>query len=116
MLLDSIEPPEKDMKDKTPRGRPVLSIIRGGTTYRLYKDGNTLRMFVAGRDGFEAGYVSEPTVSAMEAAIDSFEEEMLSLEAEHRTPVRSKRSELEALMRNYTEYQRDLPPWARGPG
>ncbi len=25
-------------------------------------------------------------------------------------------SELEALMQNYNEYQRDLPPWARGPG
>jgi len=100
-------------EDTIPRGRPVLSIERGGTTYRLYKDG---RMFVAGRDGFFAGYVSEPTVSAMEAAIDAFEEEMHFLEAEYRTPVRSKRSELEALMRNYTEYQRDLPPWARGPG
>ena len=75
-------------EDTIPRGRPVLSIERGGTTYRLYKDGNTLRMFVAGRDGFFAGYVSEPTVSAMEAAIDAFEEEMFSLEAEHRTPVR----------------------------
>ena len=86
MLLDSIEPTkESNMKSTIPRGRPVLSIIRGGTTYRLYKDG---RMFVAGRDGFEAGLVSEPTVSAMEAAIDAFEEEMFSLEAEYRTPVR----------------------------
>lgn len=25
-------------------------------------------------------------------------------------------SELEALMQNYKRYQRDLPPWARGPG
>jgi len=25
-------------------------------------------------------------------------------------------SETEALMKNYNEYQRDLPPWARGPG
>ena len=90
MLLDSLEPPENEsnMKSTIPRGRPVLSIERGGTTYRLYKDGVSFRMFVAGRDGFEAGYVSEPTVAAMEAAIDSFEEEMLSLEAEHRTPVR----------------------------
>lgn len=32
-----------------------------------------------------------------------------------KTPVRSKQSELEAQMRNYTEYQRPLPPWARGP-
>lgn len=89
MLLDSIEPPkEHEMKDKTPRGRPVRSLIRGGTTYRFYKNGNTLRMFVAGRDGFEVGLVSEPTVSAMEAAIDAFEEEMHDLEAEYRPPVR----------------------------
>jgi hypothetical protein len=33
-----------------------------------------------------------------------------------KTPKRPALSELEALMRNYTEYQRDLPPWARGPG
>jgi len=25
-------------------------------------------------------------------------------------------SETEALMQNYNDYQRDLPPWARGPG
>ena len=89
-LLDSLEPPKESnmSEDKPPRGRPVLSIERGSTTYRLYKDGNTLRMFVAGRDGFEAGLVSEPTVSAMEAAIDAFEEEMHFLEAEYRTPVR----------------------------
>jgi len=87
MLLDSIEPPkENEMSEDTiPRGRPVLSIERGGTTYRLYKDS---RMFVAGRDGFFAGYVSAPTVSAMEAAIDAFEEEMHFLEAEYRTSVR----------------------------
>jgi len=86
MLLDSIEPPKEDeMKDKTPRGRPVRSIERGGTTYSLYKDS---RMFVAGRDGFEVGLVSEPTVAAMEAAIDAFEEEMHFLEAEYRTSVR----------------------------
>jgi hypothetical protein len=87
MLLDSLEPPENEsnMKSTIPRGRPVLSIERGGTTYRLYKDS---RMFVAGRDGFEAGLVSEPTVSAMEAAIDAFEEEMHDLEAEYRPPVR----------------------------
>ena len=86
MLLDSIEPPkENEMEDTIPRGRPVLSIERGGTTYRLYKDS---RMFVAGRDGFEVGLVSAPTVSAMEAAIDAFEEEMHFLEAEYRTSVR----------------------------
>ena len=33
-----------------------------------------------------------------------------------KTPKRPALSELEALMRNYTEFQRDLPPWARGPG
>ena len=33
-----------------------------------------------------------------------------------KTPERPALSELEALMRNYTEFQRDLPPWARGPG
>lgn len=86
MLLDSLEPPkENEMEDTIPRGRPVLSSERGGTTYRLYKDG---RMFVAGRDGFFAGYVSKPTVAAMEAAIDAFEEEMHFLEAEYRTSVR----------------------------
>ena len=87
MLLDSIETPKesKMSEDTIPRGRPVLSIERGGTTYRLYKDS---RMFVAGRDGFFAGYVSEPTVSAMEAAIDAFEGDLSALEAEHRTPVR----------------------------
>ena len=90
MLLDSIEPPkESNMSEDTiPRGRPVRSIIRNGTTYRFYKNGNTLRMFVAGRDGFEVGLVSASTVSAMEAAIDAFEGDLSALEAEHRTPVR----------------------------
>jgi hypothetical protein len=32
-------------------------------------------------------------------------------------PRKSERmSETEALMKNYRDYQRDLPPWARGPG
>lgn len=29
---------------------------------------------------------------------------------------RPRMSETEALMKNYRDYQRDLPPWARGPG
>jgi len=33
-----------------------------------------------------------------------------------KTPKRPALSELEALMQNYKRYQRDLPPWARGPG
>ena len=32
-----------------------------------------------------------------------------------KTPKRPALSELEALMQNYKRYQRDLPPWARGP-
>jgi len=31
-------------------------------------------------------------------------------------PPRPRMSETEALMRNYRDYQRNLPPWARGPG
>ena len=31
-------------------------------------------------------------------------------------PAQQHMSETEALMKNYDDYQRNLPPWARGPG
>ena len=31
-------------------------------------------------------------------------------------PVQRRMNETEALTKNYNQYQRDLPPWARGPG
>ena len=37
-------------------------------------------------------------------------------EGNHYARPEKRMSETEALMQNYRDYQRDLPPWARGPG
>jgi hypothetical protein len=37
-------------------------------------------------------------------------------EGNHYAKPEKRMSETEALMQNYRDYQRNLPPWARGPG
>ena len=37
-------------------------------------------------------------------------------EGNHYAKPEKRMSETEARMQNYNQYQRDLPPWARGPG
>ena len=40
----------------------------------------------------------------------------LTKEGNHYAKPEKRMNETEALMKNYNQYQRDLPPWARGPG
>ena len=57
-----------------------------------------------------------PPLSAESALENLVKEGDLVKEGSHYAKPEKRMSETEALMKNYNEYQRSLPAWARGPG
>ncbi len=57
-----------------------------------------------------------PPLGAESALENLVNDGKLIKEGNHYAKPEKRMSETEARMQNYNEYQRNLPPWARGPG